>query len=50
MITTIKLAQDLAAAWELARPERCKQLIAARFETVEVGDGRIVSVKPKAAR
>ena len=43
------LAQDLAAAWELARPERRKQLVAALFETVKVGGGRIVSVKPKAA-
>ena len=49
MMTAIKLAQDLAAAWELARPERRKQLIAALFETVTVGDGRIVSVQPKAA-
>ena len=32
MMTAIKLAQDLAAAWELARPERRKQLIAALFE------------------
>ena len=30
-------------------PERRKQLIAALFETVKVGGGRIVSVKPKAA-
>ena len=31
MMTAIKLAQDLAAAWELARPERREQLIAALF-------------------
>jgi len=49
MMTAIKLAQDLAAAWELARPERRKQLIAAFFETVQVAGGRIVSVQPKAA-
>jgi len=49
MMTAIKLAQDLAAAWELARPERRKQLVAELFETVRVGGGRIVSVKPKSA-
>ena len=49
MMTAIKLAQDLAAAWELARPERRKQLVAQLFATVRVGGGRIVSVKPKPA-
>ena len=48
MMTAIKLAQDLAA-WELARPERRNQLVAELFETVRVGGGRIVSVKPKPA-
>ena len=47
MMTAIKLAQDLAAAWELARPERRKQLIAALFETVKIAGGRIVSVSPR---
>ncbi len=49
MMTAIKLAQVLAAAWEVARPERRKQLITALFETLKVGDGRNVSVHPKAA-
>lgn len=49
MMTAVRLAQDLAAAWALARPARRKELIAALFETVKVGGGRILSVKPKAA-
>jgi hypothetical protein len=49
MMTVIKVAQDLAASWERARPERRKQLVAELFETVRIGDGRIVSVRPKAA-
>ena len=49
MTTAIRLAQDLAATWERARPERRKQLIAELFETIRVGGGRIVSVRPKTA-
>ena len=49
MMTTIKLAQDLAATWERARPERRKQLVAALVETIRIGGGRVVSVKPKLA-
>lgn len=49
MMTVIKVAQDLAASWERARPERRKQLVAELFETIRIGDGRIVSVKPKPA-
>jgi len=35
--------------WERARPERRKQLIAEPFETIGVGGGRIVVVRPKPA-
>ncbi len=49
MMTAIKVAQDLAATWDRARPERRKELVAALFETIRVGGGRIVSVKPKSA-
>ena len=49
MMTAIRVAQDLAATWERARPERRKQLVAELFDTIRVGGGRIVSVKPKAA-
>ena len=49
MMTAIRVAEDLAATWERARPERRKQLIAELFDTIRVGGGRIVSVKPKAA-
>jgi hypothetical protein len=49
MMTAIRLAQDLAATWERARPERRKQLIAELFETIRVGGGRIVAVRPKPA-
>jgi len=49
MMTAIRVAQDLAATWERARPERRKQLVAELFDTIRVGGGRIVSVKSKAA-
>ncbi len=49
MMTVIKLAQDLAATWERARPERRKELVAELFETIRIGGDRIVSVKPKLA-
>jgi len=49
MMTAIRLAQDLAATWERARPERRKQLIAELFEVIRVGGGRIVAVKPRPA-
>jgi translation initiation factor 2B subunit (eIF-2B alpha/beta/delta family) len=48
-MTAIRIAQDLSATWERARPERRKQLIAELFETIRVGGGRIVAVRPKAA-
>ncbi len=49
MTTAIRVAQDLAATWERARPERRKELVAELFDTIRVGGGRIVFVKPKAA-
>ena len=49
MMTAIRVAQDLAATSERARPERRKQLVAELFDTIRVGGGRIVSVKSKAA-
>ena len=47
MMAAIRVAQDLAAAWQRARPERRKQLLGELFESVRIGDGRIVSVRPK---
>ena len=47
MMTAIRLAQDLAATWQVARPERRKQLLAELFETIGIGGGRIVSVRPR---
>lgn len=41
MTTAIRLAQDLAATWERARPEQRKQLIVEPFEMIRVGGGRI---------
>ena len=49
MTTAIKLAQDLAAAWEWRAPSDARSSSRRFFETVKVGGGRIVSVKPKAA-
>jgi hypothetical protein len=49
MATAIRLAQDLAAIWERARPERRKQLVAELFEAIRIGGCRIVSVKPRPA-
>ncbi len=48
MMAAIRVAQDFAAAWARARPERRKQLLGELFEVVRVAEGRIVSVKPKA--
>jgi len=49
MMTAIRVAQDLAATWERARPERRKQLIAGCSTRSAFGGGRAMSVRPKTA-
>jgi hypothetical protein len=47
VLAAIRLAQDSPKAWDVARPERRRQLVWAIFDSVKVSDGRVVSVRRK---
>ena len=46
-LAAIRLAQDAASVWDVAGPARRRELVWAIFDSVKVGDGEIVSVRPK---
>jgi hypothetical protein len=43
----IRLAQDIPALWNRARPERRKQMVQSLFEVVRISQGRVIAVKPR---
>ena len=44
----IRLAQDIPALWNRARPERRKQMVQNVFEIIRISQGRVIAVKPRA--
>jgi hypothetical protein len=43
-----EIAQDFGVAWDMAKPERRRDLLAVLFESVKIAGGAIVAVRPKA--
>jgi hypothetical protein len=41
-----KIAQDLATAWDLAGPDRRREMLGVPFEAIRIAGSRIVSVYP----
>ncbi len=48
IMDSIRVAQDLAMAWDRTQPERRRQILALLFERVTVGAKRLVAVRPRA--
>ncbi len=47
IMDTIRVAQDLAVAWDRTQPERRRQMLTLLFERVTVGAKRLVAVRPR---
>lgn len=47
VMEAIRVAQDVGLAWEKARPQRRHEMLDVLFESVTIGDRRLVSVKPR---
>lgn len=47
MLAAVKLAQDLPTLWDVATPERRKELIWSMFSNATVRGQRVVSVRPR---
>jgi DNA invertase Pin-like site-specific DNA recombinase len=48
ILEAVRLAQDVPKVWDLAKPERRRQLVWEMFESITISEGRIVRVKPMA--
>jgi hypothetical protein len=42
-----RLAQDIPTAWGTAMPDQRRRIVWSVFETIRIGDGRVVSARPK---
>lgn len=49
ILAAVKLAQDLPTLWDVASPERRKELFWSMFEKATVADGKLTGLRPRPA-